>query len=369
MKIGIDARMLGPKQGGIGRYVEQLIRQLSAETNGHTFVVFLRKENWNLVEDEPHIKKILANFLWYGWREQILLPGIINKEKIDLMHFPHWNIPLFYNKPFVVTIHDLLLLHFPTRAASALGPISYFIKNIAYRIILRHAIRDSKHVFAPSEFTKQDIIKTFGLKRDKITVTPLGISDFQSTSNATADKYKIIKPFVLYVGVAYPHKNLDGLIEAWKIFCGRHGDNYELVLTGKINYFYEKIMRLAEKKDIHNITFTGFVPDEDLPTLYRSASLYIFPSLYEGFGLPPLEAMQYGLPVASSNAACLPEILRDAVLYFDPRNSDDIADTIWRGLTDRQIREQLNQKSVQLIHNFSWKNTANATLEGYKNVL
>ena len=152
MTIGIDARMLGPKQGGIGRYVHELIKALKHENNhgDFKFVVFLRKENWGLVEESLKIKKVLADIPWYGWKEQVILPKIINEEKIYLMHFPHWNIPVFYNKPYIVTIHDLLLLHYPSRHASTLGPIKYFFKNIAYRIVLNRAIKNLNTLLRPA---------------------------------------------------------------------------------------------------------------------------------------------------------------------------------------------------------------------------
>lgn len=369
MKIGIDARMLGPKQGGIGRYVEQLIGQLAGLGTNHEFVIFLRRENWDLVTETPKIKKVLADIHWYGWREQLLLPGIIKKEKVDLMHFPHWNIPFFYRVPFVVTIHDLLLLHYPTRSASTLGPSTYFFKNLAYKIILRQAIKNSRKILAPSEFTKNDILKNFQIKPEKITVTHLAPMPMLS-SEINIDlqaKYNISKPYILYVGVAYPHKNLNGLISAWKIFCAKHGNNYQLVLAGRNNYFYERLKATAVGNN--DIIFTGYIPDDDLPAIYKGASLYVFPSFYEGFGLPPLEAMQFGTPVASSNATCLPEVLGNAAAYFDPHNTDDMADTIWRVLEDMDLRETLSKNGVQLIHNYLWETTARATLGVYNNVL
>lgn len=372
--------MLGSKQGGIGRYIHEILKALKHESNIQ-FVIFLRKDNWDFVEETPNIKKVLADIYWYGWREQLCLPKIIKKEKVDLMHFPHWNIPFSYCKPFVVTIHDLLLLHYPTRASSTLGPITYFFKNIAYKIILRHAIKKSRHIITISEFTKNDILKNFNIEAKKITVThlaplppPLNLPLGQGEKTpANLIHYKITKPYVLYVGVAYPHKNLEGLIEAWKIFCAEHGNDYQLVLAGRKNYFYEKILKRTclsgRQVQDDNIIFTDYVPDEDLPAFYKNASLYVFPSFYEGFGLPALEAMQYGVPVVSSNSTCLPEILKDAVLYFDPSNKPAISDAIWRGLTDEKLRQELNQKSVQLIHNYDWKNTAKITLETYLNVI
>jgi len=263
----------------------------------------------------------------------------------------------------------LLLLHYPTRAASTLGPITYFFRSIAHKIILRHAINNSKRILTPSEFTKNDISKNFKVDAKKNIVTHLAPMPIDAPMADTdlKIKYNISKPYVLYVGVAYPHKNLEGLVEAWKIFCAEHGNDYQLVLVGRKNYFYERLEKTAA--GTNDIIFTGYVPDEDLSAFYKHASLYIFPSFYEGFGLPPLEAMQYGVPVASSNAACLPEILQQAAAYFDPRDPRDMADTIWRCLIDTDLRETLNKNGTQLIHNYSWQKTALATLEVYNNVL
>ena len=397
MRIGIDARMYGPKQGGLGRYVQQLIehlnpssfaagelRRASMETWKHEntdteFVVFLRKENWSdFNPTSPKFKKVLADVPWYGWKEQLLMPGIIKREKVDLMHFPHWNVPFFYNKPFVVTIHDLILLHYPTRRASTLGPITYWLKNIAYKAVLRHATTRARAILTPSEFVKTDIINTLKVSAEKITVTYLGITDNMDTKYLIHNtkyiipntKYHITKPYLLYVGVAYPHKNLEGLLNAWNKFCVQHGHDYQLVLAGKKNYFYQRLINLPIfQSSNHSIIYTNFVPDADLPALYQNAALYVFPSFYEGFGLPPLEAMQYSLPVISSNRSCLPEILQDAALYFDPADQQQISDAIWRGLTDNSLRTKLVQAGQKVIHTYSWKNTAKLTWEVYKKMV
>src|SRR3989338_6011051 len=177
MVIGIDARMLGPECGGLGRYIEQLVLHLHDIDQENQYVLFLKKENWDYVhighqaeeftvdsyysnnkKDKSRVvlhnenfRKVLADVHWYGWEEQIIFPRIIKAEQVDLMHFPHWNVPLFYSDPFVVTIHDLLLMHYPTRESSALGPLSYWFKNLAFRKVLRHAVRKAEHIIAPSE--------------------------------------------------------------------------------------------------------------------------------------------------------------------------------------------------------------------------
>lgn len=368
MKIGIDARMFGPQQGGLGRYIEQLILQLEKIDLNNDYVIFLRRENWNNYNPKNlKFKKVLSDIKWYGFGEQILFPILIKKEKIDLMHFPHWNIPFFYNKNFVVTIHDLLLLHFPTRHASTLGPFLYWIKSIMFKLVLNHAVNKATKIITISEYSKQDIIKTLKINPDKIAVTYLSPLDKIVTEAPFSlyDKYKINKPYWLYVGVAYPHKNLFRLVDAWEIYCQQNGHTYQLVLTGKKNYFYDLLEKYIKKNNIKDIILTNFVPDTELPELYRNASLYVFPSLYEGFGLPPLEAIQYGLPVIASERTCLPEVLGEAAIYFNPDNSDAIVNAANLVIKDKVVRKKLIEKGQKILQKYSWKKTASETLGIY----
>ncbi len=369
MKIGIDARMLGAKQGGLGRYIEQLIKHLEPLQGKDQLVVFLRKDNWDaFTPSNRTTKKVLADISWYGWKEQVLLKKIVKAEHVDLMHFPHWNIPLTYNEPFIVTIHDLLLMHFPTRRASTLGPILYWIKNTAYRLTLRHAIKKAQAIIATSAFTKKDIIETFNIPENKITITYQGATSLPTSTESQSSiiqKHNITKPFVLYVGVSYPHKNLDQLLKAWQLFETTYGTDYQLVLVGKRNYFYDRLLATKTWQTCRQVIYTDFVPDNELPALYRAASLYVMPSLYEGYALPSLEALSYGLPVVSSSATCLPEVLGDAALYFNPRDTTAIASTIFKGLTDTAFRQKSLHEGAKLQNKYSAKVLAEQTLQLY----
>lgn len=358
MKIGIDARMYGPKQGGLGRYVEQLVQGLLEIDHENEYVLFVLPGANVRIANGANVRIVEVGFPWYGWKEQLVLPKIIKREKVDLMHFPHWNVPFFYHDPFVLTMHDLIMYHFPRQEASTLGPIWYWIKDKISRLVVDHAVQAAKHIFVTSEFTKKDVHETLGVPMEKMTVTyqtPSGvISKSQDTSSKLLLKrFGVEKPYVLYVGNAYPHKNLDRLVEAWGLFQKTYGDAYQLVLVGKKNFFYERLLNNITIKQYSNIIFTDFVPDEQLPLFYQHASLFVFPSLYEGFGLPPLEAMQYGVPVASSNRSCLPEVLGDAVLYFDPENVAEMAEVMWRGVSDVPIRECLLQHSKKVLSQYA----------------
>ncbi|MCF6276851.1 MAG: glycosyltransferase family 4 protein [Candidatus Magasanikbacteria bacterium] len=372
MRIGIDARMYGPKQAGLGRYIQKLLENLVEIDSENEYVIFLKEDNFNLFETKnPKFKKVLADIHWYGKGEQLLFPKIIKKEGVDLMHFPHWNVPLFYRAPFVVTIHDLILLHYPNRRASTLNPVLYFLKYIFFRIILWHATNNSKKIITVSKFVKNDLIKTSKVKQEKIVVTyEASLEKIGGADKSVLEKYNITKPFVMYVGNAFPHKNLEMLVKSWKFFIEKYSKNYQLVLVGKENYFYKRLQKEVEKYNDKNLSesikITGFVPDEELSQLYKKCGLYVFPSLYEGFGIPPLEAMQYGVPVVSSDRSCMPEILEDAANYFDPENYQEMAKVIYKNLTNKEERKKLQENSKRVLKKYSWKKMVEETIEIYK---
>jgi len=372
MRIGIDARMYGPQQAGLGRYVQKLLENLTEIDSENEYVVFLKKDNFDLFETKnSKFKKVLADIHWYGKDEQLLFPKIIKKEKVDLMHFPHWNVPLFYRAPFVVTIHDLILVHYPNRRASTLNPILYFLKYIFFRIILWYAIFESKKIITISEFSKKDLVKTLKVKPHKIVVTyEAPLEEQVGGVENVLEKYNITKPFVMYVGNAFPHKNLEMLVKSWQFFIEKYSKNYQLVLVGKENYFYKRLKKEVKNYNDKNLSeaikIIGFVPDNLLVGLYKKAELYVFPSLYEGFGVPPLEAMQYGVPVVSSNKSCMPEILEDGANYFDPEKYQEIAKVIYKNLINQTERKKLKENSKIILKKYSWKKMAKETLKVYK---
>jgi len=372
MKIGIDCRMMS-SSFGIGRYVQQLVKHLLEIDSENEFVLFVNhRDPRDLTLPSPtrrgELKIVVADIPWYVWKEQVKFKKIIDKEKVDLMHFPHWNVPILYNKPFVVTIHDLTMYHFPRPEATTLGPLKFWLKDKAHRMAVRHAVKRAKKIIVTSEFTKQDVHQTLGVQMEEMVVGYQ--APFETTEKQERNKYPISNiqypncPYVLYVGAAYPHKNLKGLFKAWKIFCEKYSDGYKLVLVGKDNYFYNNIQYLIS--NIQSAIHLNNVSDEELISLYQNARLFIFPSLYEGFGLPPLEAMSHMVPVASSNRSCMPEVLGDAALYFDPENYEQMADVIHRGLIDENVRFELQNNARELLKNYSWNKLARETLGVYK---
>ena len=372
-RIGIDARFYGPIGKGLGRYTKDEVDNILKIDKENEYVIFLSKDNIkDFKTDNPRVKIVLANVRWYTLAEQILLPFFIWREKIDLMHFPHFNVPLLCFKKYIVTIHDLILTKFPTQRATTLHPIFYKIKNFAYKVVIKNAIKKSKMIIAVSEFTKSDIVKQFKVNPDKIKVTYEGVAQtFLSVDNYDVKKlklcYNIHSPFMLYVGNAYPHKNLEKLIIVF-FKISKKINNLRLVLVGKEDYFYKRLKEFA-KNYSNKIIFPGFVPDKDLYFLYKNALAYIFPSLYEGFGLPPLEAMSQGCVVISSNKASMPEILGEAAIYFNPEDEIDMQDKLEEIIENKYKREELIKKGYEQLKKYSWEVCAKKTLEIYKLVI
>lgn len=396
MTIGIDARFYGPLGKGLGRYVQEVVDNIikisasDAETNRHgsvcRYVIFLSPENFDeFRSDSPDVKKVKLTCSWYGWKEQLIMPFYLWREKLDLIHFPHFNVPLFSPSPFVVTIHDLILTNFPTLKATTRHRFVYYFKNIAYRLVIFLALLRASKIITVSEFTKKDLINKFAVKEDKIIVIYEGVANLSKGRDslfvAKLDKkevlehYHILDNFLLYVGNAYPHKNLEALLRSFSRLRLDRPD-LRLVLVGRNDFFYEKIRRLASSLNLWQegnanspVVFPGYVPDAQLEILYSSARAYVFPSLYEGFGLPPLEAMAHSCPVLSSNQASLPEILGEAALYFDPTKEDDMLVKIKQILDDQNLREQLINLGRERAKRYHWWDCAQKTLAIYQSVL
>ncbi|HBP00696.1 MAG TPA: hypothetical protein DD454_00560, partial [Candidatus Moranbacteria bacterium] len=353
-------------------YTQKLIENLEKIDGDNQYFVFLRKENfYDYVPKAPNFKKVLADYKWYGFSEQVSFPALLRRHDLDLVHFPHFNVPLLYRRPIVVTIHDLILLHFPTLRGTTLSPLWYRVKFLAYKLAISSAIRRAKKVITVSEFTKKDILDRYGVEKSKIIVTYESADDFCRISRKSDEEilgnYGIMKPYLLYVGNAYPHKNLEKLVDVFGRLKKARPE-LGLVLIGKEDYFYGRLKDSVKKEGVQGVVFPGYVPDEELDTVYRNCVSYVFPSLYEGFGLPPLEAMTKGVPVLSSDHECMKEILDGSALFCDARSGDSLLAGIEKILEDEALRAELIGKGYRKSNSYSWKKMAVGTLEIYKNI-
>jgi glycosyltransferase involved in cell wall biosynthesis len=384
-RIGIDARFYGPLGKGLGRYVQEIVDNIIKIDQQSEFVIFLSHENFDeFLPPDPRVKKIVVLARWYSFAEQLIFPWQIWREHLDLIHFPHFNVPVLVPVKFVVTIHDLILTKFPTIRASTLSPWLYKIKNLFYQIVISLAVRRAQKIIAVSEFTRKDIIDKFKVDPKKVVVTYEGVANLAPGDDSlfvkklddsqTLLSYNISENYILYVGNVYPHKNLESLLEVF-VEVHKKYPTLRLVLVGKEDYFYQRLKEVASRLNLWHediiespVVFTGYVPDVELDVLYRKALFYIFPSLYEGFGLPALEAMAKGCPVASSNQASLPEVLGEAALYFNPADKADIFLKIDKLYQDEELRGVLIKKGREQVKRYSWWECARQTFEVYKSI-
>lgn len=370
MRIGIDARMI--KATGLGRYIENLILELGKRDKKNNYIVFLKKKEFEgfKVPNENFVK-VLADFHWYTKDEQIYFPRIIEKQNLDLMHFPHFNVPLLYKGRYVITIHDLTLHAHKTVRASTKSALTYQFKHFLYKFIIKRAANRALKIIVPSSFTKKDVVKILKIKPEKVAVTLEGGPSQQLLKSKpdfeVLNKFNINKPYIFYVGNCYPHKNIEKLAKATAILHEKQGKDIFLVLAGKEDEFYLRLNKFLRENGYENfVKILGFVTDSELSALYQKASVYPFPSLNEGFGLPPLEAMAFGVPVATSNISCLPEICGEAAVYFDPHSSKDIAEKLNLVLSNEKLRKKLIEKGKQQVKKYSWAKMAQETLKVYE---
>ena len=398
MKIGIDCRLWN--ESGVGRYIQNLVIELSKIDHKNEYVLFCLEKDYenvksqvsNLKETSPlqgkHIRSennwkiVVADIKWHSVAEQIGFPQIINRENVDLMHFTYFSVPIFYKRPYIMTMHDTTVSDMATGKASTLpGPV-YKTKQIAYRLIVHQALKNAAKIIVPTKTVKAVLIKKELIPADKIEVTLEGAelsSKYQVASIKGSLKFEserinnqssiVNSRYFLYVGNAYPHKNLERLTEAFCRFWSSQNDKeVELVLVGREDYFYKRLKEeLEQKNQIQNIVFAGFVSDVELVQLYKNAQAVFVPSLAEGFGLPAVEAMSCGGLVAASDIPVLKEVCGDAALFFDPYKTQAISDIMTKivSLTLKE-REIYGKKAITQSKKFSWPDMAAKTLAIYE---
>lgn len=371
MRIGIDARFFGPDSKGLGRYTQMLITHLEKIDQNNDYVIFLRRTNFDTyVPHNVRFTKILADYRWYSFAEQLFFPFVLYRSNCDLVHFPHFNVPILYCKKFVVTIHDLILLRYPTRKASTRSALFYWIKFFVYKIVIAYAVARAQTIIAVSLFTKNDVCRQYPRVCNKVRVVyeAAEIETHQlSLDDEMMKKCGIIGSYMLYVGNAYPHKNLSFLVDAFALYKKNGGVVKNLVLVGKDDHFYAQLERYIRTQNITGVLICHTVDDVMLQELYKNAHLFVFPSLYEGFGLPPLEAQSYGVPVLSSTHPCMQEILsHDGAVYADAKNCAKFADAMMCAASDNMLRHAVTVQGYHNVQKYSWQKMANNIYEIYQ---
>ncbi len=385
MRICIDARMMGPENTrGIGRYIEELVRHLLALGTDDRFVLVARSAE-HPFDGHPRVETLVADVRWYGLAEQLKMPGIFRKANADLVYVPHWNVPLLYRGPLVVTIHDLLLRHFPLSAKTSTRPWPMrLLKRLLYRVVVANAIGHARRILVPTEFVKSDVESLYPSAKGKTEVTGEGMSglSFRHSSESGNpsmdprlrgdDGLSIASglDYLLYVGSAYPHKGLDDLLAAWPKISGRH-PGLRLILVGEKDVFMRRMEEQAAAGGLKGVEFLGRVGDGELSRLYSGATAFVFPTHSEGFGLPPLEALAHGCPVVASDIPVLREVLgKNGATYFRQGDSDAILAAVESILArPEKSRTEALAAALELRERHAWSKTAKTTLEAFGQAL
>lgn len=371
--IGIDARLFGTAQSaGIGTYTEELIGNLLKVDKHNRYTVFAKPETVQFFPFySPNLDKKPTPFPHYTYSEQFLFPQLLLRSNLNLIHYTNFNSPIFLRGiKSVVTIHDLTLWFFPGRKQRS------FFRKMMYRYIIKKSCENASRIIAVSRHTKEDIVKHLGISPDKISVVyeavASRITEVKDVKKIEAirTRYDLNRPFFMYVGQWRTHKNLVRLIRAFALFRHRYELDYQLVLVGKVDPMSPEVQATINQLNLQrHVVLAGYVADGDLGAFFTAAQAFVFPSLYEGFGLPPLEAMMAGTPVISSNASCLPEVLGDAALYFDPEDIEDMALKMQQIATSYHLRKSLKEKGLKHAKKYSFARMAKETLSVYQEVL
>ncbi|MDD4953548.1 MAG: glycosyltransferase family 1 protein [Candidatus Omnitrophica bacterium] len=365
MRIGIDARFIQGPNTGVTNYLVNLIKALERIDRDNDYTLFLSDPDYaGRLRQGSRFKVIVKEASALFWKN-VWLPKQARKLKIDVMHFPAYTCPFVKVKNSVVTVHDLV---------HKVNPRWFSLRElILIGLPITIAIRKAAKIIAVSESTKRDIMKFYGVKEDKIAVTlEAADSTFRPINDQAAledirSKYKLGINFILYVGVLFKRRNIQRLIEAFLLMQkDKELPGYQLVIAGPGKDYFDLQGLLDRYKLRDRVSYLGYVDQQDLPLLYNAASFFVYPSLYEGFGLPVLEAMSCGKAVITSNVSSLPEITGEAGILIDPYSTEELYQAMRRLGQDNGLRERLGDLALERSRNFSWEKMARQTLEVYQ---
>jgi glycosyltransferase involved in cell wall biosynthesis len=370
MRIGIDTSALPPNPVGAGNYIIQLVRTLAALESKHQFTIFAQQNRRELIGNlagkvdwvvVPNMSPAVR-LVW----EQARLPALVKRSAVDLLHSLHYTRPAIMPCKSVVTFHDMTFFLFPELHTRA--------KRIFFPFAIRQSARHADALVTISDNTRRDAIRILGIPPERIFSTPLGISeDFRPIDDPARLEegrrlYQLPAEFILYVGLIEPRKNVPLLLRAYARLV-KQGDPPPLVLVGRKGWMYEQVFQLVEQLNLkERVHFEGYIPAENLPIVYNLAQLFVYPSTYEGFGFPPLEAMACGTPVITTAISAMQDNVGAAGLLIPPQDEAALTQAIATLLSDQPLRERLSLAGRQRAAEFTWERTAEQTLKVYEHV-
>ncbi len=373
MNYCLDARTATDHFPGIGRYVSNLAQAmvplLEPEERLMLFYDPSQRSGWKL--PEPISRKVVlkaTRFSPFGFKQQWGIPKLLKRFSVNLYHSPYYLMPYWSGVPTLLTLYDVIPQRYPEYVS--------FRARMLYQFAHRLALRATTRCTAISEATKKDFIDFYGVKPERIISIPLAAAPhFRPLSNKEKLKVKttlqLPDQFVLYLGINKPHKNLLGLLTAWRLIMSNSPESdVKLVIAGAWDSRYPEVRQRTVDWGLEgSVTFLGPVQNEDMPGLYGNASVFVFPSLFEGFGLPVVEAMACGTPVACANTSSLPEVAGSAAILFDPTRPEAIAEAIQNLVKNQSLREMMRIHGLEQARMFTWSRTASETLNLYRELL
>ena len=369
MRIAIDVRKL--HDYGVGTYVRNLVGELARLDHSTEYVLLCRRDDRELPQSlGQNFRAVVDQSHQYSVREQISIPVNVLRMSPQLFHTPHYVLPALTPCRSVVTIHDCIHLVFPQYLQGRLA-------RTYARSSFWTAVHRASRILTVSEASKRDILRFFPVPHEKVTVIYNAIADHfyhqppETEVEQVRERYQLHERFVMYAGNVKPHKNLERLIDAFVLLRKSPGyDDLKLLITGSEISRYATLRRAVHRHNLHkHVRFLGYQSELTLAVLYRLADVFVFPSLYEGFGLPPLEAMASGTPVVVSNASSLPEVVGDAGVLVNPYDVASIADGIRRVLEDSTLREELRGRGLARARAFSWPESVKRIRDIYQEIV
>ena len=366
MRIGLNAQILTDGLTGVTRFAKNVIELLPEIAADHEFVVFgnpsnikLKQNNAVLIPTSDFIKSSAKRIIW----EQTLLPHLIKKHNINLMYYPDHTSPIFEIKSkVVITVHDVSTFAVPETVG--------FARRLYKQAVIKRSVELCDAIITGSEATKKEMTKYLPGSINKIKVIPYGIEDSfeqvtdKSILTSIKEKFHLTAPFILHVGTIEARKNIIRIVKAFANGRKNHRWKHSLVLVGTPGYGFDKIQKVIDEEGVKdNVIITGHVGNDDLQGIYSLADALVYPSLYEGFGFPPLEAMKCGCPVIASYSTSLPEVIGHAGIFIDPKSEEKIYNALHRVITDKKLHKMLVQQGKERVRHFTWRKTVKGILQ------
>lgn len=367
MKILVDFSQIPCQKVGVGVYACETFKRILAMNSEDEFYIVLQNDDKDLEKIFPEAHKIFVSscifriFIFRFLLEQIYIPYLCLKYKIDIIHSLHYSFPLLcYWVKRIVTIHDLTFFIYPE--------VHTWVKRYFFRYFIVLACRISDVIICVSESTRNDLSKYINNVKAEVYVVPLAVSTLgisEGDVKSVRSKYGIVSDYILFIGTLEPRKNICNLLKSFGT-NDNLSSNYQLVLVGKKGWYYQSIFDMIHQLNIEkSVILTGFVTEKEKFSLLSAASVFVYPSIYEGFGLPVLEAIGYGIPTVTSNVSSLPEVAGDAAILVNPNKVEDLSSAIETILTNDSLQIEMKLRSVEQANKYSWENTAKQTIKIY----